>query len=273
VVTYEGIMRCYARQAGRDPKIVAVPVLTPRLSSYWLRLVTSVPTNVARALIGGLEHDVIADDAAIRALVPRELKSLEDSIRAAMDADRLHDVPARWTENTIACRTFHPDHSFYAKRAGAEIECDATAADLWPVITAIGGDDGWYYADFLWHIRRAIDWCVGGPSYRRGRRHPVHVRVGDVIDGWRVIALEPERRMTLLMEMKGPGAGVLELEIDDLGDRRRVRATAFWHPAGVWGLLYWYPLLPAHTYLFPGLVRDIVARAQARTTVGSRHPA
>jgi len=269
VVTYAEIMRRYGRHAGHHPKILPVPVLTPRLSSYWLRLVTSVPTNVARALIDGLAHDVIADDVAIRELVPIELKTLEQSIEAAMAADRLHDVPARWAENTIACENFHPDYSYYPKRAGASIETDAPASDIWPVITAIGGDEGYYYADFLWHIRRTIDWCVGGPSYRRGRRHPVEVRIGDVIDSWRVIALEPERRMTLLMEMKAPGAGVLEFEIKDLGERRRISATAYWHPAGVWGLLYWYPLLPAHTYLFPGLVRDIAARAQARAAAQS----
>lgn len=261
IVSYEEIMRCYAAQAGRHPKILAVPVLTPRLSSYWLRLVTSVPTNVARALIDGLEHDVIADDVAIRALIPCERRTLAQSIRIAIGADRMHDLPARWTDTTIACRTFRPQYSYYAKRAGADVETTLPAAALWPVVTAFGGTHGYYYSDVLWHVRRGIDWCLGGPSFRRGRRHPVDVRVGDVIDSWRVIALEPERRMTLLMEMKAPGAGVLEFEIADLGERRRLSATAYWHPAGVWGLLYWYPLIPAHLFLFKGLVRSIVQRA------------
>jgi len=261
VVTYEEIMRCYAEQAGRNPRILAVPLLTPRLSSYWLRLVTSVPTNVARALIDGLEHDVIADDTVIQSYVPIERRSVAESIAAALAAERLHDVPARWTENAIACRTFHPDHSYYAKRTRAEIETDRSAAALWPVVTSFGGEQGYYFADVLWHLRRGIDWCFGGPSYRRGRRHPREVRMGDVIDSWRVIAVEPERRLTLLMEMKAPGAGVLEFEIEDLGEHRRIRATAYWHPAGVCGLLYWYPLLPAHTWLLPGLVREIEERS------------
>ena len=103
-----------------------------------------------------------------------------------------------------------------------------------------------------------MDWTIGGPSFRRGRRHPEHLRVGDVVDAWRVIAVEPGTRLTLLMEMKAPGAGVLELIIVDEGVRRRIFMRAYWHPAGVWGLLYWYALLPIHASLFNGTARAIV---------------
>ena len=119
-VTYEQIMRCYGRLVGRRPRIIAVPVLTPRLSSHWLRFVTSVPTNVARALVEGLEHDFVADDAAIRQLVPRRLMGLEESVRVAVEADNRHEVVARWVEGAIACRNFHPEYGYYAMRAGAE---------------------------------------------------------------------------------------------------------------------------------------------------------
>jgi hypothetical protein len=134
---------------------------------------------------------------------------------------------------------------------------------LYATVCRIGGREGWFYADTLWNVRRGIDWLAGGPSLRRTRRHPTELRVGDVVDSWRVIALEPERRLTLMMEMKGPGAGVLEFVVnpDAAGHGSSVCATAYWHPAGVPGLIYWYALVPAHRFLFKGLTRAIVARA------------
>jgi uncharacterized protein YbjT (DUF2867 family) len=258
-VTYEEIMRCYGRLVGRTPRILAVPVLTPRLSSYWLRFVTSVPTSVARALVEGLEHDFVADDSALRTMVPRRLMGLEESIRAAIDADSRHEVVARWVEGAIACRNFHPEYGYYAMRAGAEANGTATPEAVFRTVCTIGGDRGYFFADVLWNVRRAVDWLIGGPSYRRRRRHPTQLRVGDVVDSWRVIALEPGRRLTLLMEMKAPGAGVLEFVVkpgpDGAGSS--VSATAYWHPAGVLGLAYWYALVPAHLFLFKGLTRAI----------------
>jgi uncharacterized protein YbjT (DUF2867 family) len=262
-ITYEEIMRCYGRLVGRRVRIIAVPVLTPRLSSYWLRLVTSVPTNVARALVEGLEHDFVADDAAIRALVPRRLMGLEESVRAAIDADTRHELVARWVEGAIACRNYRPEYGFYAKRAWATASGPASPDAAFEVICTIGGDAGYFFADILWHIRGAIDWLVGGPSFRRRRRHPTELRVGDVVDSWRVIAIEPGRRLTLLMEMKAPGAGVLEFVVKPGpgGEGLSVSATAYWHPAGFPGLAYWYLLVPAHLFLFKGLTRAIEQRA------------
>jgi uncharacterized protein YbjT (DUF2867 family) len=266
-VTYEQIMRCYGRLVGRQTRILAVPVLTPRLSSYWLRFVTSVPTNVARALVEGLEHDFVANDARLRQLVPRRLLGLEEAIRSAIEADSRNEVPARWVEGAIACRNFHPEYGFYAKRAGAEADGPASPEVVFATVCAIGGDAGYFFADSLWNIRRAVDWLVGGPSFRRRRRHPTELRVGDVVDSWRVIALEPGRRLTLLMEMKAPGAGVLEFVVrpGPGGVGSSVSATAYWHPAGVLGLVYWYALVPAHLFLFRGLTRSIQAHSRSGT--------
>jgi uncharacterized protein YbjT (DUF2867 family) len=261
-VTYEQIMRCYGRLTGRNPRILALPVLTPRLSSYWLRLVTSVPTSIATALVEGLEHDFVADDSAVKALVPRRLMSLEEAVRTAIEADRTHAVVARWVEGAIACRNFRPDYGFYAKRAGATAAGPASPEAAFEVVCRIGGDVGWFYADSLWWIRRALDWFFGGPSFRRRRRHPTELRIGDVVDSWRVIAMEPGRRLTLLMEMKGPGAGVLEFVVKPGAESgSSVSATAYWHPAGTPGLLYWYVLVPAHVFLFRGMTRAIERRA------------
>ena len=135
------------------------------------------------------------------------------------------------------------------------------AERVFATVCTIGGEDGWFYADVLWWIRGAVDWLLGGPSFRRARRHPTELRVGDVVDSWRVIALEPGRRLTLLMEMKAPGAGVLEFVVQPQGTGASVSATAYWHPAGVWGLVYWFVLIPAHVFIFKGLTRAILRRA------------
>ena len=262
-VTYDQIMRCYGRLVGRQPRILAVPVLTPRLSSYWLRFVTSVPTSVAKALVEGLEHDFVADDAQLRALVPRRLMGLEESIRAAIEADRAHAAVARWVEGAIACRNLRPEYGFYAKRASATAHGAVDADSLFRVVCTIGGEDGYFFANWLWWLGRAVDWLLGGPSFRRDRRHPTELRVGDVFDCWRVIAVEPGRRLTLLMEMKAPGAGVLEFVVKPHEDGREssVTVTAYWHPAGVAGLIHWYARVPAHAFLFRGMTRAIVRRA------------
>ena len=261
-LTYGDMMRGIARLMGhRVPWILPVPVLTPELSAWWLKLVTAVPTNIARALIGGLKHDFHADDEPIRALLPRRLLVFEDSVKAALEAERRHAVAARWTEGAFAFREYRADYAYYAKSAGGELRTKARAADLWRVVSAIGGDNRYYAFNFLWTLREIADWLVGGNGRNHGRRDPQDVRVGDVIDSWRVAGVEPERRLTLVFGMKAPGAGVLEFEIEDLGEERRIAVTAYWHPAGVWGLAYWWAMFPAHLVLFDALVKAIERRA------------
>lgn len=271
VLTYEQLMRQYGEIKGKRFWLLSLPVLTPRLSSYWLKLVTAVPTNIARALIDGLEHDVVADDESIRALIPLELKTFKESVTAALEAEQNNSVCAHWAEGSIVCRNFHPEYAYYAKRAGATATTHASKDALWRQVTAFGGTEGYYYAESLWFLRRLINWFAGGPSFYRRRRHPTELRVGDVVDAWRVIAAEPERRLTLLMEMRGPGSGVLEFEIEDQGDHRTLRATAYWHPAGPAGLIYWYSLLPVHAFLFRGMTSAIAKRAekQERLAMGA----
>ena len=264
VLTYAEIMRKYGALVGKKPLIFRVPVLTPRLSSYWLRLVTSVPTDVARALIDGLSHDVIAHDQRLEDLIPQRMLGFDEAAKAALNADRQHDIPAHWAENASERPDFHPQYSFYAKTASGSIQTERSAAELWAVLQQFGNDGDFFYGRALWWLRRALDWLVGGPSFRRRRRHPEKLRVGDVVDVWRVIDIEAEARLTLLMEMKAPGAGVLEYTIDSGGDMRELNMQAYWHPAGAWGLLYWYLLLPIHQFLFKRTVLAIVERAAAK---------
>jgi len=265
-VTYEDLMRTLADAAGkRQPVIIPVPVLTPRLSAYWLGLVTAVPTSVAQALIGGLKHDFDADDAELRGLVPQRLLNVREAIDAAFAAEREHRVAARWREGAFPLRDYDHDIAYYAKKAGGEAHSSASPEALWAQVAALGGRNRYYFANWLWTIREFMDWCVGGRGLSHGRRDPDTLRLGDTVDSWTVLGVEPPRRLTLKMGMKAPGAGILEFEIslDDSGTGATVRATAYWHPKGIWGLAYWYALVPAHLFLFRGWTRAIAKRAEA----------
>jgi uncharacterized protein YbjT (DUF2867 family)/uncharacterized protein YndB with AHSA1/START domain len=264
-LTYEQMMRVLAEVGGRRPPlIIPVPVLSPRLSAYWLRFITAVPTNIARALIEGLKHDFSADDAELRRLVPQQLLGFREAVEAAFAAERSSaGIVARWTEGAFAVRKQRIDYAYYAKRARASAESAAAPAQVWQVVSAIGGENGWYYLDGLWRLREILDRLAGGPGRTRGRRHPTEIRVGDQIDSWRVLGVEPERRLSLAFGMRAPGAGMLEFELEPLSTGgTRLSMTAYWHPAGVWGLMYWYAFDPWHGLVFNGTVREICARAE-----------
>jgi uncharacterized protein YbjT (DUF2867 family)/uncharacterized protein YndB with AHSA1/START domain len=260
-LSYEELMRIFGELVGRMPWIVPVPVLSPTLSSYWLGLVTAVPTPVARALIGGLKHDIRADAEPIRQLVPQTLLSYRESVHAALEAERRNAVAGRWTEGALMYRNYRQDYAFYAKRASGTALAAASPAEVWRVVTAIGGRNRYYALDFLWTLRELADWFIGGPGLNRGRRNYSELRVGDTVDSWQVIGLEPERRLTMLFGMKAPGAGVLEFELKPEGEYTRVTATAYWHPKGALGLLYWYPLAPFHRSIFNRMTDAIARRA------------
>jgi uncharacterized protein YbjT (DUF2867 family) len=263
-LSYEEMMQQFGGVVGRHPRILRVPVLTPRLSSYWLGFVTAVPANIARALIGGLKHDIPADDAELRRLVPQSLLSFRQSVEEALDAERRNAVAARWTEGALMYRAYRPDYAYYAKRASGSAETSASAHAVWRVVTSMGGVNRYFYLNWIWTLREALDWLVAGPGFTRGRRDPVNVRLGDNVDYWTVIGVEPEHRLTLHFGLRAPGSGILEFEIERLPEGRlRLTETAYWHPQGVWGLLYWAVLVPFHLFIFKGMTRAMVRRAEA----------
>ena len=262
-LSYETMMRRFGALVGRHPRIVPVPVLTPGFSALWLGLITTVPASIARALIGGLKHDIPAADAPLRALVPQTLLGFDEAVREAMQAEQAHTVAARWTEGRLMFRGNRLDHSFYAKKAGGSALSTASPQALWQVVCGIGGPERYYTLNFLWWLRELIDWLFGGPGFTRGRRDPEHLRLGDTIDYWTVIGLNPPQRLTLNFGMKCPGSGVLEFEIETVAPgQNRLTVTAYWHPRGVWGLLYWYALVPAHLFLFKRFTRVMAHRAE-----------
>ena len=264
ILSYEAMMVAFGAVVGRRPRILRVPVLSPRLSSYWLGLVTAVPASIARALIGGLKHDILPDDAKLRALVPQRLLTFREAVEAALAAERANAVTARWTEGVMMYRAYRPDYAFYAKKAAGHADTNASPEAVWKVVTSLGGRNRYFYLNFLWTLRELADWLVGGPGFTRGRRDAAELRLGDTVDYWTVVGLERNRRLTLNFGLKAPGSGILEFEIEPLPDgRTRLTETAYWHPQGVWGLLYWAALVPFHLFIFKGMTRAMVRRAEA----------
>ena len=263
-LSYEDLMRQFGEVVGKRPRILPVPLLSPGVSSYWLGLITAVPANIARALIQGLKHDIPADDAALRRLVPQQLLSFKQAVVAALEAERSHRVTARWTEGAFHLRRFRHDYAFYAKRASGSAETTATPAAVWQVVTRMGGQTGYFYMDWIWTLRELADWLIGGRGFSRGRREGTDLRLGDTIDYWTVVGIEPGRRLTLDFGLKAPGAGILEFGVEPASPgRTRIAVTAYWHPLGVWGLLYWAVLAPFHLFIFKGMTRAIARRAKA----------
>lgn len=268
---YRDLLSGYAKVADRPFRALNVPFLTPRLSSYWLGLVTSVPISVARPLVEGLKTDLVGDDTAIRAILPIPLHTYEQAIRAGLDAERSEPIPARWAEGAFAFRGYNADVSFYSKGETSEQPADAPAEMVWDTVRRIGGKRGYYYADWLWVVRGGFDRLIGGVGLRRGRRHPTDVRLGDTIDFWRVVGIEPGHRLTLMAEMKLPGTAVLEFTVEPRGESRSVlRMDARFHPSGVWGLLYWYSLVPAHNFIFRRMPRNMIRAAEREARKAKR---
>jgi uncharacterized protein YbjT (DUF2867 family) len=262
-LSYAEMMRTFGRVTGRPVRIIPLPVLTPRLSSYWLDLVTAVPANVARPLIDGLRHDLLADDEPIRGLIPLRLHSYEEAVRAALEMERGEAVPARWAEGAFAYRGSRPEIAYYSRKMSSSADCDASVEAAWAAVASVGGRNGWPAYDGLWRLRAVLDRLVGGPGSRRGRRHPTDVRPGDTIDWWRVVAVEPGRHLTLLAEMRLPGSAVLELEVLARPEGgSTITTTGYFHPAGAWGLLYWFALLPIHRRIFQALPRGLAGWAE-----------
>jgi uncharacterized protein YndB with AHSA1/START domain len=240
-------------------------VLSPGLSSFWLGLVTSVPTPVAKALIGGLSHDIPANPGPLRELVPQQLLTYRESVKACLDIERRNAVASRWVEGALMFRGFRPDHAFYAKKVSGTALSDAPPETVWAVVNTIGGANRYFYMNFLWSIREFLDWIVGGPGWSHGRRDPARLRLGDYVDSWQVVAMEPPRRLTLGFGMRAPGSGVLEFELHRESGRTRINVTTYWHPAGVWGLIYWYASSPFHGLIMGGMADRIARRAEEST--------
>lgn len=283
VLTYAEMMQRYAAIAGlRRRVIIPVPVLSPRLSSLWVGLVTPLPTGVARPLVDSLVNEVVVRDDAARRLVPFERTSFDDAVRLALCRIQDLDVETTWASAGGADRVPYDTAATPSPAdpdwAGGTIlrdvrrtRCDATPSRLYDAVTSLGGNRGYHTPRFLWVLRGGIDKMVGGIGLGRGRRHPQQLAVGEPVDFWRVEALErPGQGATggdgllrLRAEMKVPGEAWLEFRIRPDGEGASVlEQQARFHPRGLWGRVYWYGLSPIHSFMFPRMARRIARDAE-----------
>jgi hypothetical protein len=267
VLTYGDMMLGYARIRGLRRWLVPVPVLTPRLSSYWVDLVTPIPKAYARTLVEGLRNEVVVhDDSAARLFgitampyLEAVRQALDDVERGRVETDWAASFPAGPRGGTVSME--EREGRIFERRARV-VRADADR--LYAAFAGLGGRRGWPYADLLWRLRGTLDRLVGGPGMRRGRRHPDELRPGDALDFWRVEAVEPGRSLRLRAEMKVPGRAWLFFEATPDGpDRSRLLQTAVFEPRGLLGALYWYALYPVHQIVFSGMVEAIGRRAEA----------
>ena len=277
VLTYGEMMTGYARARGLRRWLLPVPVLTPRLSSYWVHWVTPVPAVIARPLIQGLRNEVIVHDDRARRLFPaiRPL-GYATALRYALARLDAGEVQTSWKDALVSSQGDDAPVAF-TEQEGIFIEqrqriVNAPAEAVFRTFSGIGGGRGWFYANWAWELRGLADRLIGGVGLRRGRRHPDDLRVGDALDFWRVETVEAPRLLRLRAEMKVPGLAWLQFEAQPQADgRTRLVQTAFFASKGLFGLLYWYALYPLHALIFSGMIREIARRTE--TASGRALPA
>lgn len=260
VVSYLDIMREYGRQRGLRRLIMKVPVLTPRLSSLWLGLVTPVYARVGRVLIDSLRNPTVVEDGTAKRVFALRPRGIRQAIARALVNEDREFAETRWSDALSSGATA----SWGGARFGTRlIDSRAVSVPVAPrhafrPIERLGGDVGWHFGNRLWRVRGFLDLLVGGVGTRRGRRDADHLRPGDTVDFWRVEAIRPHELLRLQAEMKLPGRAWLQYEVE--GDARgcEVRQTAIFDPVGVFGLLYWYGLYPLHKVIFAGMLRGLV---------------
>ena len=266
-LSYLEMMQAYARVAGLPRRIVVpVPVLSPRLSSLWIGLVTPLPVGVARPLVDSLKNEVIVHDRAAEQRFGIEPTPLDLAIGRALERSADFSVDTRWSDATTGpAQPFEGDPSWSGGTLfldHKEVETTANPSDVFRSFSRIGGDAGYHGFDWAWRLRGLIDVIVGGVGLRRGRRHPQDVRLEDTIDFWRVTAVEPDHRLQLSAEMRLPGDAWLEWSVEQDGDHSVLQQTAYFRPRGLTGRLYWCALLPFHHFIFGNMARRIAAEAE-----------
>ena len=268
LLTYRDMRRQDADVRGLRRLILLVPVVSPRLSSYWVHWITPVPASIARPWIDSLREEMLVQDNQARYLFP-EVKRLnyKTAVRLALGRLSAHQVETTWNDALATSQgdskpvilTSHEGMLIEQRRRKAQ----ASAADVYKAFTRIGGHRGWPYMNWTWRLRGSIDRLIGGVGMRRGRRDPEELRVGEALDFWRVEEVDPGRLLRLRAEMKLPGSAWLQFETTPINESMsNLTQTAYFASKGLAGLLYWYLLYPIHGLIFSGTIRELVAEAE-----------
>jgi len=273
VVTYAEMMQKFAGLSGlRKRKIIQVPVLTPKLSSLWIGFVTPVPTSLARPLVESLISEVVADPAKsiteIIPLPPEGLLTVSQAIQLALTRTAENHVDTRWSDAAFPTAPWQkaqsdPDWAGeLTLKDHREVITEVSRTKIWEQIEGIGGDHGWFGSGWLWYLRGSLDRMVGGVGLRRGRRDPLHLRIGDSVDFWRVENVVKEEKLRLYAEMILPGKAWLEFNLRTENGKTVVTQDALFEPRGLGGQLYWYLVSPFHFFIFPTMLRNIIKAAK-----------
>jgi len=260
IMTYKEMLHGYSAARGLKRAIWTVPVMTPRLSSYWLYFITSTSFTLAQNLVSSMKVEVICRDNEIMKILDLKPKSYSMAIRAAFDAIEQNTLLSSWKDSLVSGRLSIqlsdyiqvPEYGCLHDRRSVSVEDpEAVMERIWE----IGGERGWYYLNWLWRLRGFLDKVFGGVGLRRGRTSAVALHAGESLDFWRVLLADrPGRRLLLFAEMKLPGEAWLEFRIDD---RNVLHQKATFRPRGLWGRIYWYALVPVHHIIFQGMIRRI----------------
>ena len=272
VLTYQEMMQRYAAVAGlRRRLILPINLLTPGLSSHWVNVVTPVPRAIARPLVESLRHPSVCREHDIAAWIPDPPEGLvpfDEAVRLALTRIRDAQVVTRWSGASQPGASSDPLPSDPTWSGGSmyedvrEVTTTASPARVWAAVERIGGEHGYYSADFLWKVRGFIDRLIGGVGLRRGRRDPNTLVIGEAVDFWRVEERLPPRLLRLRAEMRNPGMAWLEFTITPEGTGSRLRQRAVFLPRGLAGHAYWWSVAPFHAFVFPVMARGITEQAE-----------
>jgi len=264
VLTYKEMMQQYSEVRGLRRAIITVPVMTPRLSSYWLYFVTNTSYKLAVNLVNSMKVDVVCQDNRLSEMLGIETASYREAIRRAFERIEQNTVVSSWKDAFISSSSSErindfikvPEHGVF--RDYREVNIKGDEQKVLENIWSLGGKNGWFYADKLWMLRGAIDKVAGGVGLRRGRTNPDEIHPGDALDFWRVIVADKQNpRLLLFAEMKLPGEAWLEFRIND----HKLIQTATFRPKGLWGRFYWYSVVPFHYFIFRKMAHRIANKA------------
>ena len=264
VMTFKDMLLQTAKVMGLKRRLIPVPIFTPTLSSYWLVLITPVPFGIAGALVKGLKSETVAqNDLAARLFPDVRPMPYQSAVRTALEEMKREQVISAWCDSSAQSSC---DIEGRAKIAEAVVTDSRTfpydghtPEDVFAAVARIGGETGWYGYDRLWRFRGLMDKVIGGPGLRRGRRHPTELRLGDSLDFWKVVDIQPGKRLLLANQMIVPGEAWLEFQIEPAS----LTVTAHFLPRGLWGRLYWLLTKPFHTLIFSSMGKNILKQAKA----------
>jgi len=268
-LTYEEMMRTYAQIAGLPRRwIIPVPLLSPRLSSHWVGLVTPLPASVAKPLVESLRVEVTVADNSYAMETVGDLISYGEAVSRALQRSTELAVATRWSDSSPnPARPLPGDPSWAGGTVKEDIqvlESSAEAADLYWAFSRIGGVTGYYALGWAWSLRGLIDSIIGGVGLRRGRRHPEQIRAGEALDFWRVVRVDEDKSLELHAEMKLPGNAWLSFQAQDLVEGSYLRQRAVFVPHGLLGRVYWWAMTPFHFLIFRRMAAQIVMAAESR---------